>query len=341
MTIKHIGNNDWRLDVTIRLHGKQYRRRENVAGKRDAMKRHREIISELENKGEEEYRRLNAHFTTFGECLEFYIRNTPVELYNCRHPLKVLRKHIYNASLDNLQYFYDTFMLKMRSKISYRGKKYSSGTLNRFSQRIRAIVFFCKKKRVISNDVSIHISLFKEVPRTRVLTMDEKDKFINTIKEYASYLCPIVNYAFQVPSRRNELVKMQRNWVDLNNKCIKIPPEFMKNGRLCIKPIPPDMIEYFSCLPDETEYVFYRIDKGEHKPIKDFRGSWDLCCSKAGISDFRFHDTRHMAASALVLKGISEREVMQVAGWSTNMLSTYFNNSGLSAVNSVFEALKK
>ena len=40
-------------------------------------------------------------------------------------------------------------------------------------------------------------------------------------------------------------------------------------------------------------------------------------------SNIRVHDLRHVAASDLYAAGISEREIMDIAGWKTTMLSTY------------------
>jgi len=99
------------------------------------------------------------------------------------------------------------------------------------------------------------------------------------------------------------------------------------------------MLDYFSTIPSQSEYVLCRKDGEEYKTLGDFKKAWMYCLDKARVVNFRFHDTRHHAASQLILKNVSEREVMQVAGWKTNMLSTYYNNAGTSASNAVYKAL--
>lgn len=337
--IEPIDDNRYKIDARVTRKGRTVRKRETVKGKRQAERRAQQIVLELEERAENEANSSERSLNNFGECIDFYLENCTIDLNNCYHPIKVLTKHLSNVSVDNIQHHYDKFIQKMRHKISYRKRQYTPATLNRFSQRIRAILNFCKKKKVIPKGVELEVSMFKEIPRTRILSDDELQRLLSVVKNHRERIFPLIMYALQVPSRKGELLKMRKEWVDISNRCIVIPPSEMKNDRQCIKPIPPNMIDYFKGIPDSSDYVFYWKEKDTYKPIKDFRGSWDYCLKVAEIDDFRFHDTRHHSATNLILKGVSERLVMQVAGWSTNMLSTYFNNTGLNASNSVIDAL--
>jgi len=60
---------------------------------------------------------------------------------------------------------------------------------------------------------------------------------------------------------------------------------------------------------------------------------------KCGLTDLRFHDFRHMAATRLIKAGLSERQVMEIAGWTTNMLSTYYNRDNKDANTAVHKIL--
>ena len=109
--------------------------------------------------------------------------------------------------------------------------------------------------------------------------------------------------------------------------------QFMRNlrrkaasGAGIWKPIPPDMREYFRSIPAGCKYVFYRQDKkGNFHKLGEFKNAWISCLEKAGITNFRFHDTRHCSASALIDNGTPEQIVMSVAGWKTNMLRVYYH----------------
>ena len=41
---------------------------------------------------------------------------------------------------------------------------------------------------------------------------------------------------------------------------------------------------------------------------------------EAGVREARLHDARHMAATTLLLLGVQEHAVMDVMGWSNNVM---------------------
>jgi len=111
-----------------------------------------------------------------------------------------------------------------------------------------------------------------------------------------------------------------------------------KGRRGLWKPIPPGWLtEYFTHLPNDTEYLFYRRDwRGKALPLGNFRRAWMRCLKIAGIKDFHFHDTRHISATDLLNAGNPEQVVCQYAGWrSGNMIRNYYHKDGLRAVHNV------
>lgn len=115
---------------------------------------------------------------------------------------------------------------------------------------------------------------------------------------------------------------------NLINNAIRIRNGTTKNDEGCWKPIPPDMASYLRALPPQRLWIFYRVENEAFRPLGDFRKAWMRCLSQAGISNFRFHDTRHISATNLLDNGTPEQVVQAVAGWKTNMLRTYYHLSG-------------
>ena len=58
-------------------------------------------------------------------------------------------------------------------------------------------------------------------------------------------------------------------------------------------------------------------------PNSDYH-RWKALLREAGVRDARLHDTRHTAATVLLVLGVPERTVMSVMGWSsTSMAARY------------------
>ena len=58
-------------------------------------------------------------------------------------------------------------------------------------------------------------------------------------------------------------------------------------------------------------------------PNSDYH-QWKALLREAGVRDARLHDTRHTAATVLLVLGVPERTVMSVMGWSsTSMAARY------------------
>jgi site-specific recombinase XerD len=71
----------------------------------------------------------------------------------------------------------------------------------------------------------------------------------------------------------------------------------------------------------DTQLVF--PDRTGTKPLS-IREAWKHAVQHAEISDFRFHDLRHSAASYLVMSGASLAEIAEILGHKTlSMVKRY------------------
>jgi len=72
----------------------------------------------------------------------------------------------------------------------------------------------------------------------------------------------------------------------------------------------------FGKQPDD--FVFTRSNG---TPVRDFRGTWEKACEKAGAPGLLFHDFRRTAARNPRKAGVAEGVIMKIGGWRTRSVS--------------------
>lgn len=73
----------------------------------------------------------------------------------------------------------------------------------------------------------------------------------------------------------------------------------------------------------DLDLMFATVTGGPIDPSRD-REEWKQILTDAGVRDARGHDTRHTAATMLLLKGVDRGVVMEIMGWSSErMLKRY------------------
>jgi integrase len=134
---------------------------------------------------------------------------------------------------------------------------------------------------------------------------------------------------------KSELTQLTRDAYNAFTNTVYIPDS--KAGIPIHKPVPEEMKDYFlHGIPAGCPWLFWRQDKdGQYKPLGDFKKSFKTCVKAAGLVDVRVHDLRHVAASDLCAMGNSERAIMDIAGWKTPMLSTYWHKDSLRSAKTI------
>lgn len=332
VNITNEGNNRWLLDVRIRKQGKEIRKRETFFGPRaKAEERFFELKRAVrEGKDHGDPQPVPA-VETFAQVLDLYaeIRGPipPKEIGR----FKNLKADLGSILIAEMPAKLEAYLKLLRQRRSEKTKRFlTNGSINKLLILTKAAFNLAVDRELLEKNpiTNARFPRFKEIPRDKVLTEAEERRLFHVIAQEAPHLEAIVRFATLVPCRKSELVRMRKEDLDLRTLTIRVRNGTTKNDQGCWKPIPPDMESYFRSLPAQCPYLFYRVEKGMFKPLGDFKKAWARCKQLAGITDFRFHDTRHISATNLVDNGTPEQVVMAVAGWKTNMLRTYYHRAG-------------
>jgi len=262
--------------------------------------------------------------STFSEAIGLYRDNLKAKgRLSIHHERKVnyLERELGHVRLSEVPDRFDVWLkLKDRSKVS----------INRYTEIVRACFNQLKARRIIQENPidQYRFPKYKLEPRDRYLNQNEQLRLLNVIRENRPHIEPIVRYMLLVPSRVSELTEARREQYNAFDGTIYIPDS--KADIPIYKPVL-EMKEYFDSVPADCPYLFFWIDgNGNYRKFTSLRRPFQYCVKKAGLKNVRIHDLRHCAATDLYSQGIPEREIMDVAGWKTPMLSTYRHKDSLS-----------
>lgn len=140
--------------------------------------------------------------------------------------------------------------------------------------------------------------------RTRFLSDAERTALLAACKaSEAPMLHTLVLFALTTGARRGEIYGLRWTDIDLERRWAIFP--ITKNGSARGVPLVPVLAaELRSHLLRSSDRVF----------PEDMTRAWHTAVRRAGLTDFRFHDLRHSAASLLVQSGANLMEVAQLLG---------------------------
>jgi len=144
-------------------------------------------------------------------------------------------------------------------------------------------------------------------PRDRRLENDEEERLLLACSQSRNpYLLPFVIVATETTMRRGELLKLERQHLNLNNRTAYLP--MTKNGDSRTVPLSTRAIATLNKIPIHIS--------GKVFPLSEtaLRGLWNRACRRAGINDLHLHDLRHEGTSRLFELGLNIMEVSAITG---------------------------
>lgn len=152
--------------------------------------------------------------------------------------------------------------------------------------------------------------------RVRFLSDDERKALLKACKDSdLAALHPIVVLALATGMRQGEILSLTWPQVDLKRGWITLTDT--KNGDRRGLPLSGHALAVMEEYGKVRHLKEPRVFPGLERNKGDFRAAWVRAVQAAGLTDFRFHDLRHSAASALLMSGASLGEIADVLGHRT------------------------
>jgi integrase len=194
------------------------------------------------------------------------------------------------------------------------GKVRSGATVNRRIAALSAVMTVAVKEYgwIPKNPIPNVTRMPDSKGRERFLSDDERKALLACCDvSDLTLLGPLVRLALATGARKGELLGLQWANVDLGRRTVRFLDT--KNGDSRTVPLAPAGIEVL------VQWKSGRLPVGLVFPetVDVIDKYWREARRDAGISDFRFHDLRHSAASYLAMSGASLMDIAAILGHKT------------------------
>ena len=182
--------------------------------------------------------------------------------------------------------------------------------------------------------------------RVRWITRGQADKLVEEAgkEPRARHLPDLIRVALHTGMRRSELLWLEWERVDLENRLIYLEAHHTKAGRR--RSVPLNRHAYEAVVGrkqfrDEhapmSPWVFCRRSGAR---IGDVKNSFASACARAEIEDFRLHDLRHTCAAWLAQAGVPLAQIRDLLGHSTIKVTERYAHLAPENARGAVEALE-
>ena len=278
--------------------------------------------------------------TTFEDLTELYLSNFERRGKRDKERTDLAIKHLEGTfkghrAVDITERLIEEYSQK-------RLKEVKPTTVNRELSVLRAMFHLGIRYKMVSADRAPFIEMHSPAdPRQGFIEREEYEALHSVLPEW---LKPVLTFAFQTGWRKEEILGLKWECIDMKERQITLPGRMSKSGHA--RPIFADDVVY-GILKDQRRkqfedgarafpFVFHRIrstggsrtarkENSHPERIGDFKKVWADGCKKAGLVGLLFHDLRRSAIREMVRSGYSERVAMEISGHRTRAVFDRYN----------------
>lgn len=171
----------------------------------------------------------------------------------------------------------------------------------------------------------------------RWLTKEDAHRLI----EEGRHIKPLIAFLFYTGARISEAMNLQMQDLDLYRRHVQFIDT--KNGTSRGVPLHPVVVQALSKMPPSTGDVFRRADgtgyPKDTRPSDRIKTVFKRACKRAGIMNFRIHDTRHTWATWHYQKNRDLGALQKLGGWKTLEMVMRYAHTNVEELSSTIERL--
>lgn len=192
-------------------------------------------------------------------------------------------------------------------------------TINRYLAAIRGLLRLASRDWDMIDAVP-NFSLLPE-PKGRVRTLDKPE--LEALRDaLPPHLVDPFIFAVATGLRRSNVVGLRWEQVDMNRARLLLDASEVKNGQDYGAPLNQTAMQVLLRNKDKhREFVFTRSGR----PLGTVHSKeWQAAVAKAGLTNLRWHDLRHVFCTSMIEAGANLDELQKLGGWKSRaMLMRY------------------
>ncbi len=198
-------------------------------------------------------------------------------------------------------------------------------TVNRELAVLSKIFSLAVRDELIETNPCLRVAKLRgETKRERYLSPAEEDRLMAALDELdAAWVKHILIVALNTGMRKGEILRLKWFDVQIDRGLLHVPKT--KNDKPRLVPINSNVRALLDSLPKTSGYVFPSPRTGGL--INDIKRTFALARTKAKLQDFRFHDTRHTAATRMGAAGVDAFTLCSIFGWSDVRLALRYTHA--------------
>lgn len=236
---------------------------------------------------------------------------------------------------------------KIGDKVVETERKRSGATVNRYMAALgHCITTAVKEWGWMESSPMPNVKKQEESKgRVRFLSDDERERLLTTCKGSQNpYLYPVIVLALSTGMRQSEIMNLTWNDIDFGNKRALLNET--KNGDRRAVHLAGKALKLLQSLKEnkirrgDSNLVFPGTHALNTGPAS-LRTAWLFALKKADITDFKFHDLRHSAASYLAMNGASLMDLAAVLGHKTLAMVKRYSHLSETHVSGVVTSMNE
>lgn len=268
------------------------------------------------------FKTLEAKKHTLSEAIDRYIETVlpfKPKVYKIYHmQLKWWESQLGSYYLFNITPFLiSEAKTKLANGITFRGDQRAPATVNRYLASLSHLFTTAIKEWgwIENNPVSNIARLPEPDGRDRYLSDEERHRLLEACKKSDSpYLYLAVILGISTGGRKMEIFGLRWENIDFDRKMIPLKVDEIKTKKRRSLKLTGYALELMKAYAELWNFPkkgwLFPSERVADKPI-DLRKPWEKALKQSGVSDFKFHDLRHTAASYLAMNNATLADIAE------------------------------